>query len=69
MDVLTSYQAYFAGQWQESESQETIEIRSPWRHEVIGSVQSVTQNEVDQAIAAAHRVQGSWANLSMNERG
>lgn len=69
VDVVKSYQAYFAGQWQNSESKETLDIRSPWRHEVIGSVQSVTKNEVDKAIESAHEVQEDWANLSLTQRG
>lgn len=69
MDVLTSYKAYLAGKWQGSESHQTLEIRSPWRNEVIGSVQAVTKNEVDLAINAAHKAQRRWASLSLNERG
>ncbi|MFT8399824.1 MAG: NADP-dependent glyceraldehyde-3-phosphate dehydrogenase [Lentilactobacillus diolivorans] len=69
MDVLTTYQAYLAGNWQDSDSKRTIEIVSPWQHQPIGRVQAVTQDEVDQAIQQAQKAQPAWASLSLGERG
>ena len=73
MDIVkndvTTYPAYFAGDWQASESNKTIAIQSPWRHETIGRVQAVTQSEVDQVIDAAKKAQKPWAKLSLGERG
>lgn len=66
---VTTYPAYLAGQWQPSESHETIAIHSPWQRDVIGHVQAVTQSEVDQSIQAAKNVQHEWATLSLGERG
>lgn len=66
---ITTYPAYFAGDWQTSESNKTIAIQSPWRHETIGRVQAVTQSEVDQVIDAAKKAQKPWAKLSLGERG
>ncbi len=66
---VTTYQAYLAGQWRNSASNETIDIQSPWRHEVIGSVQAVNQDEVDEAVKAAKDAQRNWASLSLGERG
>lgn len=66
---LTNYKAYLAGEWKESQSGETIAIKSPYLREVIGLVQAVTQEEVDQAIQTAHSVQKDWASLSLSERG
>nr|WP_304607964.1 hypothetical protein [Lentilactobacillus kisonensis] len=50
---VKTYPAYLTGEWQASNSQETIAIKSPWKHEVIGNVQAVTQSEVDESIEAA----------------
>lgn len=69
MDVLTTYQAYLAGNWQDSDSKRTIEIVSQWQHQPIGRVQAVTQDEVDQAIQQAQKAQPAWASLSLGERG
>lgn len=66
---LTTYKAYLAGEWKKSSSGETISIKSPYLRETIGYVQAVTQDEVDQAIRAAHEAQKSWALLSLSERG
>lgn len=66
---LTTYDAYLAGEWKKSSSGETIAIQSPYLHDTIGRVQAVTQDEVDQAIKAAHKAQKEWASLSLSERG
>ncbi|WP_282802216.1 NADP-dependent glyceraldehyde-3-phosphate dehydrogenase [Secundilactobacillus kimchicus] len=63
------YPVYIAGEWRFSESQETIAITSPWKADVIGRVQALTQDEVDQSIAASKAAQRVWADLSLGERG
>ena len=52
----------------ESSSGETIEILSPYLHEVIGQVQAITRGEVDEAIASAKEAQKSWAEASLQDR-
>lgn len=66
---LTTYKAYLQGEWKKSSSDETIAIQSPYLRKAIGYVQAVTQDEVDEAIKAAHKAQKSWAELSLSERG
>ncbi|ANZ66469.1 NADP-dependent glyceraldehyde-3-phosphate dehydrogenase [Secundilactobacillus paracollinoides] len=63
------YLAYLAGEWQASQSQETITIQSPWQSEPVGDIQAVTQDEIDTSIAAAQDAQKPWAALSLGERG
>ncbi|MFX3617320.1 MAG: NADP-dependent glyceraldehyde-3-phosphate dehydrogenase [Sporolactobacillus sp.] len=63
------YQAYLSGEWKESASGDKIAINSPYLRETIGYVQSVTQDEVDQAILSAREAQKSWSKLSLSERG
>ncbi|MCO7125696.1 NADP-dependent glyceraldehyde-3-phosphate dehydrogenase [Sporolactobacillus shoreicorticis] len=66
---LTTYMAYLNGEWKKSSSGETIAIQSPYLRETIGYVQAVTQDEVDEAITAAHAAQKDWAELTLSERG
>ncbi|WP_026907140.1 NADP-dependent glyceraldehyde-3-phosphate dehydrogenase [Paucisalibacillus globulus] len=68
--VLTSRtnQFYINGEWRDSDSGETIDITSPYLHEVIGKVQAVTRDEVDNAIQFAHEAQKEWAEKSLQER-
>lgn len=44
-------------------------IRSPWQADIIGRVQALTRDEVDQSIAASRNAQHVWADLSLGERG
>ena len=53
---------------EKSSSGETIEIPSPYLHEVIGQVQAITRGEVDEAIASAKEAQKSWAEASLQDR-
>ncbi|MCO7176244.1 NADP-dependent glyceraldehyde-3-phosphate dehydrogenase [Sporolactobacillus kofuensis] len=66
---LTTYMAYLEGEWKKSSSGETIAIQSPYLRKTIGYVQAVTQDEVDEAISAAHKAQKEWATLSVSARG
>lgn len=54
---LTAYPFYIDGEWRESKSGETIKITSPYLYEVIGEVQAITTEEVDEAILYAHNAQ------------
>ncbi|PGM60083.1 NADP-dependent glyceraldehyde-3-phosphate dehydrogenase, partial [Bacillus cereus] len=49
MTTSTTYKFYLNGEWRESTSGETIEISSPYSHEVMGQVQAITRREVDEA--------------------
>lgn len=66
---ITNYLAYLNGEWKESSSGEKIAIGSPYLKKTVGYVQAVTQQEVDQAIEAAHLTQKEWAGLSLSKRG
>ncbi len=68
MTTSNTYKFYLDGEWRESSSGETIEIPSPYLHEVIGQVQAITRGEVDEAIASAKEAQkimgGSFSTRS-----
>lgn len=65
---LSNYKYYLNGEWRGSKSGETIDIYSPYLHNVIGNVQAVTKEEVDEAIHFAQEAQKSWAEVSLQER-
>ena len=66
--TLSTYKIYINGEWKESRSGHTIDIKSPYLHEVIGKVQAITQEEVDEAICFAHEAQKEWAEASLQQR-
>ncbi|HWO97241.1 MAG TPA: NADP-dependent glyceraldehyde-3-phosphate dehydrogenase [Bacillus sp. (in: firmicutes)] len=68
MLTLSTYKFYTNGEWKESQSGETIDILSPYLHEVIGKVQAITKAEVDEAIRSAHEAQKAWAEASLQQR-
>lgn len=63
MTTSNTYKFYLNGEWRESSSGETIEIPSPYLHEVIGQVQAITRGEVDEAIASAKEAQNHGRKL------
>ena len=66
--VQTVYQYYSQGQWKSSESGETIAIVSPYLKTSIGSVQALTQDEVNQCIQSAKAAQPDWSLKSIYDR-
>lgn len=66
--VQTVYQYYSQGQWKSSESGETIAIVSPYLKRSIGSVQALTQDEVNQCIQSAKAAQPDWSLMSIYDR-
>ena len=66
--TLSTYKIYINGEWKESRSGHTIDIKSPYLHEIIGKVQAITQEEVDEAICSAHEAQKEWAEASLQQR-
>ena len=66
--VQTVYQYYSQGEWKSSESGETIAIVSPYLKTFIGSVQALTQDEVNQCIQSAKAAQPDWSLMSIYDR-
>lgn len=66
--MQTVYQYYSQGQWKSSESGETIAIVSPYLKTSIGSVQALTQDEVNQCIQSAKAAQPDWSLMSIYDR-
>ncbi|GIN91729.1 NADP-dependent glyceraldehyde-3-phosphate dehydrogenase [Siminovitchia terrae] len=65
---IPTYPYYINGDWLESRSGQTIDIYSPYLNEVIGKVQAITKDEVDEAIISARIAQRDWAIRPLQER-
>ncbi|GAA3316609.1 hypothetical protein GCM10020331_013100 [Ectobacillus funiculus] len=52
---VTTYKFYMNGEWKESSSQQAIEIYSPYSLDLIGRVQAITREEIDEAISFCTR--------------
>lgn len=62
------YKSYINGEWKESQSNQTIDIQSPYLRETIGKVQAITKDEVDEAVHSAQQAQKEWAQTSLQDR-
>ena len=66
----TEYANYVDGQWTESESGDTFDVRNPAdTDEVIGTYQASTKADVENAIETAVAAQDDWADTPGPERG
>lgn len=54
--------------WQDASDGATIDVTNPFNGEVIGTVPSLTKQDVDEAVAYSHEVQASWAAKTAKER-
>ncbi len=70
-DLLSHHETVFIdGEWVAAATQERIEVVSPWTEQVIASVPSGSREDIDRAVAAAHRafVSGPWATTTLEDR-
>lgn len=56
------------GEWVPSKHSETIKIYSPIDSRVLGEVQSMSKEEVDEIYSVAKKAQKDWGNMPINER-
>ena len=54
--------------WHAASDSSTIEVTNPFNAEVIGTIPSLTKQDVDDAVAYAHEAQVSWAAKTAQER-
>ena len=62
------YKYFCDGEWMTSKSGKTIEIFSPVTNEPIGKIQSLTEEEIDEAIDAGFWAQMAWAKVPLDKR-
>lgn len=63
-----TYNFFNGKEWVESKSGKTLEIKSPIDDSVVGYVQAVTKEEVDEAVERARQAQQSWEATPLHER-
>lgn len=59
--------AFIGGRWIDGDG-ETIEVRSPWTGDLVGTVTASTTAQVDEAVRAAAETFASWRKTSVLER-
>lgn len=62
------YKNLFNGKWIPSETKNTIEIHSPWDNSLVGKIQAMSKQEVDESIENSNICQKSWADVPIFER-
>lgn len=62
------YRYYDGGEWKTSMSGKTVSVYSPIDTSVLGNVQSVTHEEIDEVISRAHAAQGQWEETPLHKR-
>ena len=61
-------QLFINGEWQNSKSNETLEIINPATEEVIGKLSHARKEDLDVALNAAESAFNEWKNVSAYER-
>ena len=69
LNLNKNYRFYIDGMWEESKSKEVIKIMSPYKDELVGTVQAISKDEADKAIQSAKIAQKKWEKLSIRDRG
>ncbi len=65
---LLKQQCFIKDGWHAASDAANIEVLNPFSGEVIGTVPSLTQQDVNEAVAYAHAAQVSWAAKTAQER-
>ncbi|NRD70298.1 NAD-dependent succinate-semialdehyde dehydrogenase [Psychrobacter okhotskensis] len=65
---LLKQQCFIKDGWQDASDGATIDVTNPFNGEVIGTVPSLTKQDVDEAVAYSHKAQVSWAAKTAKER-
>ena len=64
-----NYKYYVDGIWKESHTNDVIEIYSPYKEELVGTVQALSKEEADEIVQSAKHAQKEWEQISIRERG
>lgn len=63
-----NYKTLFNGDWIESKSRKTIQLKSPVDDAVIGNIQALTKDEVDEILENSKTAQVKWGETPISER-
>ncbi len=64
----SEYKVFQNGEWVRSAAGATLEVKSPIDGAVLGSLQAMSQSEVDETIVAARAAQLGWDKATLTER-
>ncbi|MBI2448169.1 aldehyde dehydrogenase family protein [Candidatus Microgenomates bacterium] len=62
------YKFFSGGKWVKSSSGNLIDVLSPIDNSLVGKLQAVTEDEVDEILEQAKRAQKKWANFHLEDR-
>lgn len=65
---LLKQQCFIKDGWHDASDAATIDVSNPFNGDVIGNVPSLTTDDVNDAVAASHEVQITWAAKTAKER-
>ena len=65
---LFKQQCFIKDGWHGASDDATIDVSNPFNSEIIGSVPSLTTDDVNDAVAASHEAQITWAAQTPKER-
>ncbi len=65
---LLKQQCFIKDGWRDASDAATIEVTNPFNNEVIGTIPSLTTQDVNDAVTYSHEVQVSWAAKTPQER-
>ena len=65
---LLKQQCFIKDGWHDASDDATIDVSNPFNSEIIGSVPSLTTDDVNDAVAASHEAQITWAAKTPKER-
>ena len=65
---LLKQQCFIKDGWHGASDDATIDVSNPFNSEIIGSVPSLTTDDVNDAVAASHEAQITWAAKTPKER-
>lgn len=65
---LIKQQCLIKDGWHAASDAATIDVSNPFNGDIIGTVPSLTKQDVDDAVAYAHEVQAAWAAKTAQER-
>lgn len=65
---LLKQQCFIKDGWHDASDDATIDVSNPFNGDVIGNVPSLTTDDVNDAVAASHEAQITWADKTPKER-
>lgn len=66
--ILFREACYINGMWAQADSAQSIEVKNPFDHQLLGRVPLCGRDETKRAIESAHQAWDSWRALSAKER-